>query len=152
MVGPSDFSSVCIDVFYESGILVAVCSILIHSVPYTDFLASMNAETSWIGNSNQARREGGTPGTFSRGPQSRGAHGGPWGSMLIFSIVKKGKNKKSSHSGHSLFLGPLPALLWHSGALLNSLVAPSLHSKAPQGPPRGRCRGSWALGPLGGPR
>ena len=99
----------------------------------------------------QARREGGTTGTFSRGPQPLGGPWGPIGSKTLFPYGNKGNksNIQEVLQGHSLFLDPLLALLWHSGALLKSLVAPSLYSEAPQGPPFGPCRGSWALwGPL----
>ena len=69
-----------------------------------------------------------------------------------------------------MFLEPLLALLWYSGALLKSLVAPSLYSEAPLGLLRRlsgplepllvilgsavALRGPWAgapWSPLGGP-
>ena len=40
---------------------------------------------------NQGRRQGGTPGNFSGGPQPRGAHEGPLGGKFFFSVLKKGE-------------------------------------------------------------
>ena len=65
-------------------------------------------ESSSFSGFNQARREGGTTGTFSRGPQP---WGGPWGPMGVhreknkfFSIVTKGKYKESRGLSGSQFV------------------------------------------------